>query len=92
MADAPEFDTKLTNWHEFNSGYFTATTNESWEHWRLAGEWIGSLSCFQPAGRRRSQERKIMVAGTNRPRLTAANFQMMTFGFESARLSVNENG
>jgi hypothetical protein len=32
-----------------------------------------------------------MLAGTNRSRLIAANFQMMTFGFEIGSLPTNEN-
>jgi len=65
MAGASEYDTNPADLHQFNSEHFTATTNfghrtelmhGSWERRRLAGEWIGSLSCNQPARRRRSQE------------------------------------
>jgi len=43
-----------------------------------------------PAGRRRSQEN--MVAGQTTIHWNTINIQGMTFGFESTRLSANENG
>jgi len=86
--------------HQFNSEHFIATTNlgywtelmyGSWERRCLAGEWIGSLSCNQPAGRRRSREEVQCWPGQIAPRWNAANFQMMTFGFEIGSLPTNES-